>query len=374
MRQSLQIARVFGIPIEINYSWIIIFLLITWSLAAGYYPVLLPLRNEYVYWSAAVVSAVLLFVSLLLHELSHSLVAINSGIPIKKISLFIFGGVAHMEKEPESSSVELKIALAGPACSFVIAALCFLAAFLLPNRGAWQIAVAVLLYMGLVNSAIVIFNSIPGFPLDGGRVFRAVLWHFVGDLRSSTRIATYFGKFFSYLIMSLGIFFLYRQEFLNGIWFLVLGLFLHEAAEMSYQQLILKKALVGVHVKDVMSEDVISVSPGLSLDRLVNEYFFKHRYMGFPVVENGMLKGIVTLHDVKAFPQEQWPSTAVYQAMTPARHDLIVCPETDCLEALLQVTKSGLGRLLVVDQGRLTGIITQRGLVKLFEIKTNLCS
>ncbi len=374
MKQSLQVARVFGIPIEINYSWIVIFLLITWSLAVGYYPVFLPFRSEYVYWSTAAVSAVLLFGSLLLHELSHSLVAINSGIPIKKISLFIFGGVAHMEKEPERSSVELKIALAGPACSLAIAVVCFAAAFLLPNYGPWQITVSVLFYMGMVNSAIVIFNSIPGFPLDGGRVFRAILWSFTGDLRSSTRIATYFGKAFSYLIMFVGIFFLYRQEFLNGVWFLVLGLFLHEAAEMSYQQLILKKALVGVHVKDVMSEDVISVPPDLSLDKLVNEYFFKHRYMGFPVVESGLLKGIVTLHDVKEFPQDEWPSTTVSKAMTPVRQDLVVCPDTDCLEALLQVTKSGLGRLLVVDQGRLTGIITQRGLVKLFEIKTNLCS
>ena len=374
MKQSLQVARVFGIPIEINYSWVVIFLLITWSLASGYYPLFLPFRQEYVYWVSAGVSSVLLFVSLLLHELSHSLVAINNGIPIKKISLFIFGGVAQMEKEPDTSLVEFKIALAGPACSLVIALFCFVSGFFLEGHGISSVALSILFYMGMVNSAIVIFNSIPGFPLDGGRVFRAVLWAFTGDLRSATRIATYFGKMFSYVIMSVGMFFLYRQEFLNGVWLLVLGLFLHEAAEMSYQQLILKKALVGVQVKNVMSEDVISVPPNLSLDKLVNDYFFKHRHMGFPVVEKGLLKGIITLHDVKEISQDQWPSTCVSQAMTPVRQDLVVCPEADCLESLLQVTKSGLGRLLVVDHGKLVGIITQRGLVKLFEIKTNLCS
>lgn len=374
MKQSLQVARVFGIPIEINYSWLVVFLLITWSLAAGYYPLFLPLRQEYIYWLAAVVSSMLLFSSLLLHELSHSLVAIRNGIPIRKISLFIFGGVAQMEKEPETSGVELRMALAGPACSLAIAIVCFAIFMLMPPAGVGQIAASILFYTGLVNLAIVIFNLIPGFPLDGGRVFRAMIWNFTGDLRSATRVATYFGKGFSYLIMAAGIFFLYNQQFLNGVWLLVLGLFLHEAAEMSYQQLILKKALVGVRVQEVMSDDVVSVPPDLTLDRLVNEYFFKFRHMGFPVVADGMLKGIVTLHDIKEFPQEEWSSIAVSKAMTPVRQDLMVCPDTDCLEALLQVTRSGLGRLLVVDKGRLVGIITQRGLVKLFEIKTNLCS
>lgn len=373
MKQSLQVARVFGIPIEVNYSWVVIFFLITWSLAAGYYPIFLPFRQEYVYWVSAAVSSILLFLSLLLHELSHSLVAMRSGIPIKKISLFIFGGVAQMEKEPETAMAELKMALAGPLCSLVLAALSFFAFSIMPASGPWQIAASIFFYMAMVNTAIVIFNSLPGFPLDGGRVFRAVVWAFTGDLKSATRVATFSGKGFSYLIMAAGIFFLYSQQFLNGVWLLVLGLFLHEAAEMSYQQLILKKALVGVRVADVMSNDVVSVPPELSLDKLVNDYFFKFRHMGFPVVEGGMLKGIVTLHDVKAFPQEEWASIPVSQAMTPAREDLMVCPDADCLEALLQVTKSGLGRLLVVERGRLIGIITQRGLVKLFEIKTNLC-
>ncbi|MFA5103815.1 MAG: site-2 protease family protein [Candidatus Margulisiibacteriota bacterium] len=374
MKQSLQVARIFGIPIEINYSWIVIFILITWSLASGYYPLFLPSRQEYVYWLAAGISAILLFVSLLLHELSHSLVAIRNGIPIKKISLFIFGGVAQMEKEPDTSVIELKIAIAGPACSLFIALIC-LAAFVVLNRtNAHPMVTSMVFYIAIVNMSIVVFNSIPGFPLDGGRILRAMIWKFNNNLKTATRIATYLGRFFSYAIMLAGLFFLSQKEYLSGIWLLVLGLFLHEAAEMSYQQLILKKALVGVQVKEIMSEDVISVPPDLSLDKLVNDYFFKHRHMGFPVVDNGLLKGIVTLHSVKEFPRDQWSSTSVFQALTPVRQDLVVCPESDCLEALLQVTKSGLGRLLVVDHGRLVGIITQRGLVRFFEIKTHLCS
>ena len=374
MKLSIKIARIFGIPIEINYSWIIIVVLVTWTLATGYYPVYTPAQTAVVYWSAAVISTLLLFGSLLLHELSHSFVAIRNNIPIKKISLFIFGGVAQMEKEPDTSIVELKIAIAGPLCSLFIALICFAALIALNGVNIHPIVPSMLAYIAIVNTSIVIFNSIPGFPLDGGRIFRAVIWRFNDNLKKATRIATYSGQLFSYTIILASLYFLFWQhDFLSGIWLLVLGLFLHEAADMSYQQLILKKALVGVPVKDVMSKDVIAVSPDLPLDKLVNEYFFKHRYMGFPVVESGILKGIVTLHNVKEIPNERWPSTKTSEAMTQVREDLMVCPEADCLEALLQVTRSGLGRLLVVEKGSLQGIITQRNLVKLFEIKTHLC-
>jgi len=373
MKLSMKIAHIFGIPIEINYSWIIIFALVTWTLATGYYPAYTPAQTAVVYWSAAVISTLLLFGSLLLHELSHSFVAIRNNIPIKKISLFIFGGVAQMEKEPDTSIVELKIAVAGPLCSLFIALICFAVLIALNGLNIHPIVPSMLAYIAIVNTSIVVFNSIPGFPLDGGRILRAAIWRFNNNLKNATRIATYCGQLFSYAIMLACLYFLYQRDFLSGIWLLVLGLFLHEAADMSYQQLILKKALVGVPVKDVMSKDVIAVSPDLPLDKLVNEYFFKHRYMGFPVVESGILKGIVTLHNVKEIPNEKWPSTKTSEAMTQVREDLMVCPEADCLEALLQVTRSGLGRLLVVEKGALQGIITQRNLVKLFEIKTHLC-
>ncbi len=374
MKQSFQIANVFGIPIEINYTWIVIFLLITWSLAVGFYPFMLPNFSERVYWASAIISTLLLFFSLLLHELAHSIVAINNGVPIKKISLFIFGGVAQMAKDPDDPVSELKISIAGPICSLVIAMLCFLIVFFLPEKRIAKIFSSILIYTAFVNMAIVFFNLIPGFPLDGGRIFRAILWIISKNLRQATRVATYFGKGFSFLVMMIGILFLYKQQYLNGFWLLVLGFFLHEAAEMSYQQLILKKALVGVPVKEIMSTDIITIDAGLTLDKVVNDYFFKYKHMGFPVVENGILKGIITLRDIKEFQQKDWPSTKAYQAMTPVKQDLIVSSNLDCLEALLQVTKSGLGRLLVVDNGKLSGIITQRSLLKMFEIKTNLCA
>lgn len=374
MKQALQIGHIFGIPIEVNYTWLIIFLLISWSLAIGYFPSFHPGLSQTLYWILSIISTLLLFLSLLLHELSHAFFAINNSVPIKKITLFIFGGVAQMEKEPENPSAELKIALAGPICSFILSIISFALSFILYQINANSMLIPVFVYLGFVNIAIVLFNSIPGFPLDGGRIFRAILWFFTKDLKNATRISTYFGKWFSYFLMTVGIIFLYKQEFLNGIWLILIGFFLHEASEMSYQQLILKRALVGIPVKDIMSKDVITVSPNLTLQETVNNYFFKYQHLGFPVVDNGVLKGIITLRDIKEFPQKDWGTTLVQQAMTPVRRDLIVNSNTDSLEALLQVTKSGLGRLLVVDNGKLSGIITQRSLLKMFEIKTNLCA
>ena len=372
MKSAIKVGTLIGIPIEVNYSWMIIFGLVTWSLAVGYYPVFNPMLPEVQYWMAALVSSILLFISLLLHELSHSYIAMRNSITIKKITLFIFGGVAQMEKEPDTSKVEFKIAIAGPLCSLMIAAVSFgfknIFSFPLFN----PLVASVFGYLAIVNTGIVVFNSIPGFPLDGGRVLRAVLWRLNNNLRASTKIAAFSGKVFSFILMFLGLFFLILRDFVSGIWFLVLGLFLHEAAELSYQQLILKRALVGVPVSDVMASDLVTVPPDLKLDRLVNDYFFKHRHVGFPVVDGGNLKGMVMIQNLKNTPKDEWCKKTVSEVMVAVREDLLIPPDTDSLEALLQVTKTGLGRLLVVENGKLLGLVTQRNLMKLFEIKANL--
>ncbi len=373
MKSSVKVGSLLGIPVEINYTWLVIFGLVTWTLAISYFPVYSPDFTQTQYWIAATTSSILLFVSLLLHEFSHSFIAQRNNIPIKKITLFIFGGVAQMEKEPDTSEVELKIAIAGPLCSLTISLIAFAMSGLLQYFKVNSLVLGVFKYIALMNATLVVFNSIPGFPLDGGRVLRASIWYFNKNLKSATRIATTCGKLFSFLFMTAGLLYLFFANYITGIWFLVIGLFLHEAAELSYQQLILKKALVGTPVRDVMIKDVITVPPDLKLDVLVNDYFFKHRHMGFPVVENGKLLGIVTLQCVKEIPNDQWPTTEVRKALIDVRQDLIVCPDNDALDALMQVTKTGLGRLLVVDNGQLLGIIVQRDLVKLFEIKTHLC-
>lgn len=372
MKSAIKVGTLIGIPIEINYSWAIVFGLVTWSLAVGYFPVYNPFMPEAQYWIAAIVSSLLLFVSLLLHELSHSYVAMRNNITIKKITLFIFGGVAQMEKEPDTSKVEFKIAIAGPVCSLMIAVVSFGAKQAFSFSYINPLVPSVLNYLAVVNAGIVVFNSMPGFPLDGGRVLRAVLWRLNNNLRSSTKIAAFFGKIFSFVLMFLGLLFLFLRDFVSGIWFIVLGLFLHEAAELSYQQLVLKGALVGVPVRDVMATDLVTVGPDLKLDRLVNDFFFKHRHVGFPVVENGTLKGLVMIQNLKNTPKDEWCERSVKDVMVQVRDDLLIPPDTDSLEALLHVAKSGLGRLLIVENGKLLGLVTQRNLMKLFEIKANL--
>ncbi|MCX5749548.1 MAG: site-2 protease family protein [Candidatus Saganbacteria bacterium] len=373
MRSAIKVGTLIGIPIEINYSWLLIFGLVTWTLATLHFPYRVPGLPPLHYWIASVIAAFLLFVSLLLHELAHSYIAQKKGLAIKKITLFIFGGVAQMESEPELPNIEFQMALAGPFFSLSMAAFSFVLMSILTAMGISGLSVETFRYLWWMNVTIAVFNMIPGFPLDGGRVLRAVIWHFNGNLRDATRIATIFGKLFSFAFMMTGLFFLYMMQFVTGIWFIVIGLFLHEAAELCYQQLILKKALLGVPVRDVMVADVITVHPELTIDRLIRDYFYKHRHMGFPVVENGKLLGLITLQDVGQIPDDRKPLTKVRDLTVPAKQELLICPEHDALEALLKVTKSGLGKLLVVENGRLLGIIAQTDLVKLFEIKTHLC-
>jgi len=373
MKSAVKVGSLMGIPVEINYSWLIVFGLVTWTLATLYFPLHSPGLEPFYYWGASAVSAFLLFASLLAHELAHSYIAQKNCLPIKKITMFIFGGVAQMEKEPDLPEVELKVAVAGPLCSLLIAAAAFALMNALRSAGAYGLSVEMLDYLFLMNITVVVFNLVPGFPLDGGRILRALIWHFNNNLKAATRIATVFGKIFSFIFMMLGLFLLFSRQFISGIWFLVIGLFLHEAADLSYQQLILKKALLGVPVKDIMVSDVITVPPDISVDRFINDYIYKYRHMGFPVAEKGRLLGLIALQNVSHLPDDKKPSVKVRDVMTEARQDLVICPEHDALEALLKVTKSGLGKLLVVEDGKLLGIISQRDLVKLFEIKSHLC-
>ena len=373
MKTSITIGSAGGIPIEINYTWIIIFGLVTWTLGTSWFPSYNPGLPAANYWEASVLSALLLFISILLHELSHSYIAKKNGIPIKKITLFIFGGVAQMEKEPESPSVEFKMAVAGPLCSAFLAILCFAVYQVAAYYRIEPIAISVIGYAGIINTSLVLFNIIPGFPLDGGRLLRATIWHFDSSLKVSTHIASNFGKLFSFVFMLLGLVYLFFGQVISGIWFIVIGFFIHEAAELVYQQLVLKKALVGTKLRDIMVKEVICVPSDMPLDKLVNDYFFKYRHLGFPVVDLGVFKGMVTMQAVKSIPNNEWPAMTVRKVMQEPKKELLACSDDDALDALIQVSRSGLGKLLVLDKEKLVGIINQRDLLKLFEIKENLC-
>jgi len=373
MNRSFHIITVLGIPIEINYSWFIIFFLVTWTLAQNYFPIALPHSSPLVCWIISVIAAMFFFLSLLAHELSHSIVAVKNKLPISGITLFVFGGVAHMTKEPETPAIEFKMAAAGPLCSFAISLLFFVLTQLLYSLKFPMAIVVATDYLSFINLMVGIFNLIPGFPLDGGRILRAALWSLFGDIKKATQIASAFGKGFAYFLMGLGFFYLISGAVLSGIWFIFIGFFLRDAASASYQQVAFKKYLSGVKVRDIMTKNVVTVNGDLTLLSIVDDYFFKYRFTSIPVVtDDGEIKGIVTIHCVKDVPRDRWADTNVLKAMIPIKGDLVVSPRTDILEALSQMAGNGVGRLLVTQDGKLIGIISQRDVIRLFEVREDL--
>jgi len=373
MNRSIHIITVMGIPIEINYSWFIVFFLVIWTLAQSYFPQVLPNAPAFVYWIISIVAALLFFASLLAHELSHSIVAIKNKLPINGISLFVFGGVAHMSKEPQTPGIEFKMAAAGPLCSFTLSFMFFLLTQLFYRLKFPMTVVVAMDYLSFINLAVGIFNLIPGFPLDGGRILRAALWSLFGDIKKATQIASTIGKAFAFILMGLGFLYLFYGMVISGIWLIFIGFFLRDAASVSYQQVAFKRYLTGIKVRDIMTQNVVTVSENMTLAQLVDDYFFKYRFTSLPVItDEGEIKGLITIHSVKDVPRNVWAGTKVTEAMIPIKSDLVVNPSTDILDALTQMAGNGVGRLLVTQDGKLAGIISQRDVIRLFEVREDL--
>ena len=367
MNRSIYAGRILGIPIDINYTWFIIFFLVTWTLAQSYFPLTIPGYPVIVYWAISLIAAVLFFMSLLAHELSHSAIAIKNDLPISGISLFIFGGVAHMTKEPDNAGVEFKMAAAGPGCSLVLSLIFFILSQIMISLHFPTLIVATSDYLSFINLAVGVFNLVPGFPLDGGRILRAALWSITGDLKKSTRIASTFGKFFAYLLMGLGFVYLFYGLVLSGIWFIFIGFFLQEAASVSYQQIAMKGALSGIKVSEIMSKDVVTVLENMPLNLFVEEYVLRYRYTSFPVLSTSdEIQGIVNVHAVKDVPRDEWSNKSVCEILSPVRSDMIVSPRTDAFEALTLMAGNGMGRLLVVQSGKDPGHRFSEGYRKAF--------
>ncbi|MDD5382096.1 MAG: site-2 protease family protein [Candidatus Margulisbacteria bacterium] len=372
MKKNFHLATLFNIPIEINYSWFIILGLIVFSLAQGYFPYTDPELDISAHWLMAFISALLLFASLLAHELSHSVVAARNKLPIHGITLFVFGGVAHLEKEPASPDVEFKMALAGPLMSFTLALAFFGLAKVFGWLGIPKPFISITNYLLLLNLVVGIFNLIPGFPLDGGRILRAALWNFYQDVRKATAIASALGKAFAFLLIAVGFLELITGSLISGIWLIFIGLFLQEAADTSYRQVAMKKLLSGIRVGSFMTKNVITVPADIPLDRLIDEFFFKYRHASFPVIEEDKLLGLITLHDVKDIPREKWGETAAKTIMAPINKKLITSKETDALDALAKLAGNGIGRLLVIEDQKLIGIVSQRDIMRLFQFKAEI--
>lgn len=372
MRRSFKLFTLFDIPIEINISWFIILSLIVFTLARGYFPYTNPELSATSHWLMALIAAILLFASLLAHEMSHSLVAIKHQLPIHGITLFIFGGVAQLEKEPTSPSIEFKMAIAGPIMSFSLSFLFYGLTLAFYKLGFPSPLLAITNYLFMLNLVVGIFNLIPGFPLDGGRVLRSILWAWFKDLRRATAIASGIGKTFAFILIAFGLFNLFGGAFISGIWFIFIGLFLQEAADSSYRQVAMKKLLSGTKVESMMTKNVITVPAEITLDKLVDDYFFKYRHATFPIMADDSILGLVTLHDVKEVNKDKWPTTKAQDIMIPLIHDFVIDARADVMEAMPILARNGLGRALIIENKKLIGILSQKDIMQLFKFKSQI--
>jgi Zn-dependent protease len=369
-RGGFPLFRLAGIQVRVDPSWFLIFLLIWWSLSAGYFPRAHPETSAAQSWAAGLLAALLFFLSLLLHELSHSLVARRAGHEVRSITLFLFGGAAEMTSEPADPATEFRIAVVGPLASFALALAFWLTRQLLAGAVP-DLLIGVLGYLAWVNLALGTFNLLPGFPLDGGRMLRALLWWRTGSLRRASRVATQAGKGLGLGLALLGGIEIFSGALVGGVWLVLIGLFARGLAESSYQSLILRQLLGQASVEDVMVRDPVTVPPDLSLDRLIDEYILGHGFRGFPVVEGGRAIGLISVDRLRAVPPEARARQRVRDQLEPADAAHCVAPETPLLEALAQMGRIGAQRLLVLRPGsaELAGLLTQSGLVRFVELR-----
>jgi Zn-dependent protease len=358
----LRLFRVRGIPVRLDASWFPIALLIAWSLAVQLFPAWRPGLSSTTYWIMGVVGALGLFASIVVHELAHALVARRHRIPIDGITLFVFGGVAEMGAEPPSAKAELRMAIAGPLTSIGIAALAF----------AGSALSVVLAYLGAINLLLAAFNLLPAFPLDGGRVFRALLWRRHGNLERATRTATNVGRIFGALLMALGGVRFLQGDLLGGVWSFLIGLFLRQAADASYQQVLVRRAFAHEPVRRFMTVGPISVRPDVTLAQFLDGYVYRYHHKLFPVQDNGRLLGMISTRQLRDVPRADWPFRKVGAVTVPLSDAATVTPDTGALQALGRMRQTGRSRLLVVDHGRLAGVLSARDLLDFLALKLEL--
>lgn len=370
MKGSLRLGSIFGIPIQLHASWFLIAILIAWTLAAGYFPQEYPGWQATTYWLVGGVTAILFFASVLIHELSHSVLALREKVPVKSITLFIFGGVAQIGREPPTAGSEFRIAIAGPLSSLGLAALFGGLGSVMAGNA---VVAAPLAYLGRINLLLAVFNMIPGFPLDGGRVLRAILWAFRGSFQNATKWASRAGRAVAYGFILFGVGqILLGGGFLNGLWIAFIGWFLNNAAESSYQQVVLRDMLSGVKARSVMTQDCLMVPSALGLDRLVEEHVLAGGQRCFFVADSGRMEGLITLHNLRNVPREQRPDLTTGQVMTPIDGLLRVHPEDDLWNVLQKMDEHDVNQVPVMDNDRFVGMVTRERLLHDIRLRADL--
>ena len=355
MNPTFQLGRIGGIRIGINWSWLIVFALIVWSLASGVFPSTTPGFSDGEYIALAVAAALLFFASLLLHELGHALQARREGVEIEGINLWLFGGVAQFKGDFPSAGAEFRIAIAGPLVSLALGVLFVLvAAFAgLPNAVDGVVA-----WLGFTNLILLAFNLLPALPLDGGRVLRSALWYFRGDLRWATWVASGIGRGFGFLFIGLGLFMLIVEGAFSGAWLAFVGWFLLQAATTEARYVATKQALDGIRVRDLMIRQPVTVEAGLSLGQFMDEVAWSRRYTTYPVLEQGIPIGLLAFRSVASVPRDEWNTRLVRDAMIPREQVPVLDEDEPAIDALAELSTSEVNRGLVVDNGRLAGFLS----------------
>ncbi len=370
MTSSIKLGRILGVDVGIHWSWIFIFFFVTWSFATGVLDSFYPQWSAPQLWIGGAFVASIFFLSVLAHELSHAIVSNRNGLPVRSITLFIFGGVANLTKEPDSAGLEFRIAIIGPITSLALGG-GFALLFVILRPFSDGLA-GISANLALINASLAVFNMLPGFPLDGGRVFRSIIWARNENRLRATRIAAKTGEWIAYGMMALGIGYTYFGGIASGLWFLFIGFFLRNASSASYEQLVLETALKGIPVRDVMQTEFSTVPPDLSVADLVREHVLRHSNSCFVVMAGGNFAGIITLADVRNVPHDQWQSTSVYRAMTPLSRLHTIDPSASLSQVLHMMGEHGVSQLPVVHGHDIVGILHHADILRYVQVRRDL--
>jgi len=371
-RNKTTLFKLLGFSVSIDASWVIILFLVVWSLAKGLFPSYYPDLAQLTYWLMGLVGAVGLFVSIIIHEFSHSLIARKHGLAIRGITLFIFGGVAEMTEEPETPKSEFFMAIAGPIASLMLSLL-FALVYQAGDKLGWPTpAMGIIGYLSAINMLLVVFNLVPAFPTDGGRILRSVLWWIRDDIYWATRLASRISLIFATAIIFVGFVSLVSGNFIGGLWWILIGSFLFNAAGASYRHLLTERSFGGKTVRYFMNPEPVTVPSNITLQTFVEKYLYHYHFKMFPVVEGGSVTGIITVQDIKSVPREEWPRLSIGSLMQPQTPDNTVAADAPVKQALNQMNILGLSRLLVLDHERMVGIITLKDLLEYLALKMEL--
>jgi len=372
LKRKMTLFKLLGFTVSVDASWGIILFLVVWSLSKGLFPSYFPDLSIQTYWLMGLAGAMGLFVSIIIHEFSHSLIARKYGLEIKGITLFIFGGVAEMKDEPNSPKTEFFMAIAGPIASFMLSIL-FAVLYQVANILELPVPlIGILGYLSAINMLLAVFNMVPAFPTDGGRILRSLLWWIKGDIYWATQLASRISLVFAIVIIFTGFMNMLGGNPLGGLWWILIGSFLFSAANTSYQRLLIKESFEGKTVRHFMNPTPVTVPSHITLQEFVDKYLYHYHYKMFPVVKDDKISGLITIQMLKAHPHEEWKHLLVGNVMQLQSSDNSIASNTPVNDALNKMSETGFSRLLVVEHKKIVGIITLKDLLEYLALKMDL--